>query len=78
MAFVLPRNHGCRVMTGLSIHGVAAVILENEIVRLTILAGKGGDVFEFLHKPSDTDFMWRNPLGLPRPDSLVNGNYRLR
>lgn len=78
MAFVLPRNHGCRAHTGVSLHGIAAVILENELVRLTILAGKGADVYEFLHKPSDTDFMWRNPLGLPRADRLVNGNDRLR
>ncbi|MGH7143334.1 MAG: DUF4432 family protein [Planctomycetota bacterium] len=78
MAFALPRNHGARLMTGVSFNGIAAVILENELVRMTVLSGKGGDVFEFLHKPSDTDFMWRNPLGLPRADRLVNGNDRLK
>ncbi|GAA3311805.1 hypothetical protein [Nonomuraea dietziae] len=32
-----------------------------------MLADKGGDVVEFLHKPSDTDLVWLSPQGLRRP-----------
>ncbi len=38
--------------------------LENEKLRVTVIADKGADIYEFLHKPSDTDFMWRTWTGL--------------
>ncbi|GAA2786706.1 hypothetical protein [Nonomuraea dietziae] len=44
-----------------------ALVLENERLRVTVLADKGGDVVEFLHKPSDTDLVWLSPQGLRRP-----------
>jgi hypothetical protein len=34
-----------------------------------VLADKGSDIVAFLHKPSDTDFMWRREIGL-RPAGL--------
>jgi hypothetical protein len=45
--------------------------LENEIIRVAILADKGTDIIEFLHKPSDTDFMWRSPMGIKNPALFV-------
>lgn len=64
---VLPRrNHGCRVELDATLWGQRAVILQNELLRLTVLAGKGADIVEFLYKPLDVDFMWANPAG-PRP-----------
>jgi galactose mutarotase-like enzyme len=38
--------------------------LENEVVRIEVLLDKGTDIVSFLHKPSDTDFMFRSALGL--------------
>lgn len=39
-------------------------MLENELLRITVLPEKGTDIWEFLYKPTDTDFMWRTPQGL--------------
>jgi hypothetical protein len=57
--------------------------LENELLRVGVLADKGTDVFEFNYKPCGMDFVWptadcvRNPtslpLCLPRPFSHVYG-----
>ena len=58
------RNWGCRISADHSYKGYRAVVMQNEVVRVTILADKGGDIVEFLHKPSDTDFMWWTPWGL--------------
>ncbi|MFI6604261.1 DUF4432 family protein [Nonomuraea sp. NPDC050536] len=44
-----------------------AVVLENDKLRVTVLPEKGGDVVEFLHKPTDTDFVWLSPQGLRNP-----------
>ena len=36
-----------------------AVSLENELLRVGVLADKGTDVFEFNYEPRDMDFVWR-------------------
>ncbi|MEX1018867.1 MAG: aldose 1-epimerase [Litorilinea sp.] len=64
------RNFGCRITETLY-RGLPVVTLENELVRVSVLAGKGSDIFEFLHKPTDTDFMWRSPLGVRNPAQHV-------
>jgi galactose mutarotase-like enzyme len=64
------RNFGCRIWETLY-RGLPMVTLENEALRVSLLAGKGADVFEFLHKPTDTDFMWRSPLGVRNPAHFV-------
>ena len=43
------------------------MVLENELIRVVVLADKGADVYSFVHKPSDTDFMWRSPSGVRDP-----------
>ncbi|MEW6130050.1 MAG: aldose 1-epimerase [Acidobacteriota bacterium] len=62
------RNYGCR-LTEFIYEGYRAITLENEKLRVTVLADKGTDIFEFLYKPQDVDFMWRTREGL-RPRYL--------
>ncbi len=69
------RNYGCR-LTEITYRGLQSLIMENEILRITILVDKGTDIFEFLHKPTDTDFMWRSPLGVRNPLNFVATNSR--
>ena len=64
------RNFGCRLME-FTYRGLPAIALQNELLRITLLAGKGGDIFEFLYKPMDVDFMWRSPWGVRDPASFV-------
>ena len=64
------RNYGCRI-TEFLIHGLRTVTVENECIRISILADKGTDIFEFLHKPTDTDFMWRSAQGIRNPALFV-------
>ncbi|MFD2357378.1 hypothetical protein ACFSTC_60995 [Nonomuraea ferruginea] len=66
------RNWGARLRHG-SVGGLRAVTLENELLRVTVLPGKGGDVVEFLHKPTDTDFVWLSPHGLRDPREHLRG-----
>ena len=44
--------------------GHRCVTLENEKLRVTVIADKGADIYEFLYKPRDIDFMWRTWVGL--------------
>lgn len=57
------RNYGCRI-TEMTLAGWRAVAMENEKLGVTILADKGANIYEFLYKPRDVDFMWRTRTGL--------------
>jgi hypothetical protein len=57
------RNYGCRLRE-LVLNGYRALMLENEKIRVTILIDKGTDIYEFLYKPKDVDFLWKSRLGL--------------
>ncbi|MCX8081788.1 MAG: DUF4432 family protein [bacterium] len=63
---MLSANSGCRWMECLW-NGITTVIMENDLIRLEILADKGTDIVEFLYKPLDIDFMWRSPIPLYKP-----------
>ncbi|MDW7675222.1 MAG: DUF4432 family protein [Bacillota bacterium] len=60
------RNYGCR-WSEWEIKGLRAIVLENQLLRVTILQDKGTDIYEFLYKQKDIDFMWRSPQGLTNP-----------
>ena len=49
--FARNRNYGCRITVDIFFGNIPAVVLENEHIRMTILAGRGADVVEFLYKP---------------------------
>ena len=65
------RTHGCRVSDSWTYRGLKTVVLENELVRIIVLAGKGADIYSFVHKPTDTEFMWRTPWGVRDPSKMV-------
>lgn len=64
------RNYGCRIRSDLTYKGYAAVVMENRVFRLQVLPGKGTDIIELLHKPTDVDLSWYTPLGLRRAEPL--------
>ena len=66
------RTHGCRVSDAWTYRGLKTVVLENSEVRVIVLADKGADIYSFVHKPSDTDFMWRSPWGVRDPRFFVS------
>jgi galactose mutarotase-like enzyme len=57
-------------MDDLLYKGYKTLFLENDIIRVGVLLDKGADIFQFLHKPTDTDFLWRSPQGLVRKDQF--------
>jgi len=64
------RNWGAR-LTEWVYRGLRCLTLENERLRVSLLVDKGSDIFEFLHKPTDTDFLWRSAAGVRRPEAFV-------
>lgn len=58
----MQRNYGCRVCDKLNFRSSRMLVIENDLLRISILLDKGSDIIEFLYKPTDTDFMWRSPM----------------
>ena len=65
------RNYGCRI-TECVLRGYRTLILGNNLIRVTVLADKGTDIYELLYKPLDMDAMWRAPLGLRERHSVTS------
>jgi hypothetical protein len=70
MTYIQDRNWGCRLREYL-FRGLKTVVLENQFLRVVILADKGTDIYEFLYKPMDIEFMWRSPFPLRNPALFV-------
>lgn len=71
MHYQQERNHGCRVSDAWTYRGLRTVVLENEVLRVVVLVDKGADVYQLVHKPTDTDFMWRSPWGVRDPSRFT-------
>jgi hypothetical protein len=71
MVYPPERNYGCRLVTDVVLKGMRTVILENQLLRITVLVDKGTDIWELLYKPLDIDFMWRSPMGLRNPNTFI-------
>lgn len=71
MLYQKERTHGCRVSDAWSYQGLKTCILENEIIRVMVLVDKGADIYQFVHKPTDTDFLWKSPWGVRNPSKFI-------
>ena len=61
------RNWRCRISDQHTFRGLRTLVLENELLRVTVLLDQGTDIYEFLYKSLDIDFMWRAPNRLQPP-----------
>lgn len=57
----------CSVSDDWAYKGMQAVWMENDYLRIGILAGRGSDIFEFYYKPAGIDFMLRLSKGIINP-----------
>ncbi len=72
MKLLFNRTSGARVSDDLSVKGLRLVVMENDAIRVSVLAGKGADIVEFFDKRAGVDFLWRNPQGIRSPKSEPN------
>lgn len=62
-----PRNHGCRISDDWTYKGTRTVVLENELLCVTVLVDKGTDIVEFRYKPLDLDYLLMLLGGIRNP-----------
>ena len=64
------RHHGCRVDEFVW-RGHRLIVLENELLRIAVVASKGADIVEARYKPLDLDVLWHAPQPLLPPGQHV-------
>ena len=60
----------CRTTETVTGRWTKTVVLENDLVRVVVLADKGADIYELRHKPKDVDVLAKTPWGLRELGSL--------
>lgn len=60
----------CKIsQTGPDLNGLT---LENDLLKITVLPDKGADIYEFIYKPKNLDFLWKFDRGLRSPGLGIN------
>lgn len=70
MPFYSQRFHGCR-LEEYTWRGHRLVVLENELLKIGVIASKGADILEFRYKPQDLDVLWHAPQPLMPPGQYI-------
>lgn len=65
------RSYGCRFSDELKYKNLDLLIMQNELLSMSVLVGKGTDIISLLYKPEDIEFMWISPKDFSS-NSLVN------
>lgn len=55
-----------RLSTAWTLHGLDVVLLENELLRVTLLPQLGGKIWQLSFKPADRDLLWQHPRLTPQ------------
>ena len=57
----------CTICDEWAYRGMSVIWMENDFLKIGILAGRGSDIFEFRYKPLNIDFMLRLTKGILNP-----------
>ena len=58
------------IQAGSEVHGLQAIEMENEFLRLIVLPQAGAKVWQIRYKPLSADLLWNNPRIAPAPQAL--------
>jgi galactose mutarotase-like enzyme len=72
MSIVYYPNQKCKISDDWKYKDMQVVVMENDLLKISILAGRGGDIFEFKYNPKNVDFMLRLPKGIQNPNTLFS------
>ena len=76
MKSVLPKSifssGKCKISDDWTYKGMRTIWMENDFLKIGILADRGSDIFEFRYKPLDLDFMLRLSKGIVNPAKVFS------
>jgi hypothetical protein len=62
-----------RLTTGGAVHGIDTVVLENDLIRITVLPQIGGRIWSLTYLPTGRELLWHNPNMPPAPAQFGAG-----
>tara|TARA_R110000868_G_scaffold330989_2_gene591976 strand:+ start:95 stop:1102 length:1008 start_codon:yes stop_codon:yes gene_type:complete len=62
----------CRINDKGDINGMKTIIMENEYLKIGILAGRGSDIFQFIYKPVGIDLMLKLDKDIINPRDIFS------
>jgi len=65
------RASGCRISDEFAYRGLRVCVLENELVRVSVLVDQGTDIFELQYKPLGIDVLYQTPRGVSNPRHYI-------
>jgi len=60
----------CRISSDSQLFGLRSLVLENELIRTTILLDRGANIYEYVLKSQNHDFLFHHPRVKPKPPVL--------
>ena len=61
---------GCKAFLDAKLFGLRSLVLENDLIRTTILLDRGANFYEYILKKENHDFLFHHPRVKPRPPVL--------
>jgi hypothetical protein len=61
-------EHACKVEFASLEKGIRAVVISNPFLAITVLPGKGADIYSLVHRATGIDVLWKSPQGLRMPN----------
>ncbi|NND06444.1 MAG: DUF4432 family protein [Saprospiraceae bacterium] len=68
---LFPQNR-CTISDEWTLNNMRVVWMENDLIKVGILVGRGSDIFEFRFKPVDVNLLLRLPTDIINPQQIVS------
>ena len=68
---LFPQNR-CTISDEWTLNKMRVVWMENDLIKVGVLVGRGSDIFEFRYKPFDVNLLLRLPTDLVNPQQMVS------
>lgn len=62
----------CTITDDPKLNGMQVIVLENNLIKISILAGRGSDIFEFVYKPLGIDLMLKLDKDIYNPNQVFS------
>ena len=63
-------NNQCTITDKWNYNNMRVIWLENDLIKIGVLVGRGADIFEFRYKPQDLNFLLRLPGDIKNPSQV--------
>lgn len=68
---LFPQNR-CTITDEWTLNDMRVVWMENDLIKVGVLVGRGSDIFEFRYKPAEVNLLLKLPVDIINPQQIVS------